>query len=150
MSSTITMDSNAATDMQVDIDAPRNHNPLDQQMENLNLKDSGPSDVGSTTESTTAASAPQATFEVDPETLALDMQQRCRLLLDELEQFQAYLRERKKANNVELRTFKSGLQAEMKLIDKVISKPILSSAHGADYYSSLQNRNPPIIRRSTP
>ena len=50
---------------------------------------------------------------------AADMQQRCRLLLDELETFSAHLKRLKKETQVELRMFKSGLQAEMKLIDKV-------------------------------
>jgi hypothetical protein len=44
---------------------------------------------------------------------AADMQQRCRLFLDELEQFQAYLKDQRKENQVELRTFKAGLQSEM-------------------------------------
>jgi len=51
--------------------------------------------------------------------LAADMQQRCRLFLDELEQFQAYLKDQKKENQVELRTFKAGLQSEMRTIEKV-------------------------------
>jgi hypothetical protein len=55
----------------------------------------------------------------DVELHAIDMQQRCRKLLDELEEFQAYLRQQNKENSVELRTFKGGLQAEMKLLDKV-------------------------------
>jgi hypothetical protein len=49
------------------------------------------------------------------------MQERCRILLNELEQFQAYLKKQRKEHTVELRTFKSGLQAEMKLIDKVLT-----------------------------
>lgn len=53
---------------------------------------------------------------------ALDMQRRCRLLLDELEQFQAYLKKQSKENDVELRTFKSDVQSEMKFIDKVHCK----------------------------
>jgi hypothetical protein len=53
------------------------------------------------------------------EKLASDMQQRCRVLLDELEQFHSYLKRQRRENHVELRTFKSGLQAEMKLLDKV-------------------------------
>lgn len=51
--------------------------------------------------------------------LAADMQQRCRLFLGELEQFQAYLKDKKNENQVELRTFKAGLQTELKTIDKV-------------------------------
>jgi uncharacterized protein involved in exopolysaccharide biosynthesis len=51
--------------------------------------------------------------------LAADMQQRCRLFLDELEQFQAYLKGERKENQAELRTFKAGLQSEMNTHDKV-------------------------------
>jgi hypothetical protein len=68
------------------------------------------------TENTSVA---EAEDEVDTHTLALDMQRRCRLLLDELEQFQAYLKKQSKENDVELRTFKSDVQSEMKFIDKV-------------------------------
>ena len=50
---------------------------------------------------------------------ALAMQRRCRDLLNELEEFQAYLKQQKKETTVELRTFKGGLQAEMKLLNKV-------------------------------
>jgi hypothetical protein len=57
--------------------------------------------------------------EIDAEKLASDMQARCRKLLNELEQFQAHLKKQRKEHTVELRTFRSGLQAEMKLIDKV-------------------------------
>lgn len=51
--------------------------------------------------------------------LAAHMQKRCRLFLNELEQFQAYLKGQKKENQVELRTFKSGLQMELRTINKV-------------------------------
>ena len=60
--------------------------------------------------------------EIDPTKvagLAADMQKRCRLFLDELEQFQAYLKDQKRENQVELRTFKSALQTELRTIDKV-------------------------------
>ena len=60
--------------------------------------------------------------EIDPievSELAADMQKRCRLFLDELEQFQTYLKDQKRENQVELRTFKSGLQTELRTIDKV-------------------------------
>jgi len=50
---------------------------------------------------------------------ALAMQQRCRDLLNELEEFQAHLKQQKKESSVELRTFKGGLQAEMKLLNRV-------------------------------
>ena len=49
---------------------------------------------------------------------AMALQQQCRRLLDELEQFQEYLRAVKKGDRVELRTFKNGLQAELKILDK--------------------------------
>jgi hypothetical protein len=58
--------------------------------------------------------------EIDAEKLATEMQLRCRMLLNELEQFQAHLKKQRKEHTVELRTFRSGLQAEMKLIDKVL------------------------------
>lgn len=58
--------------------------------------------------------------ENETRTLALDMQGRCRLLHDELEQFQAYLHKHNRDNSVELRLFKADVQSEMKLIDKVI------------------------------
>jgi len=51
--------------------------------------------------------------------LAADMQKRCRLFLDELEQFQTYLKDQKRENQVELRIFKSALQTELRTIDKV-------------------------------
>lgn len=54
---------------------------------------------------------------------ALAMQKRCRDLLNELEEFQAYLKQQKKESSVELRTFKGGLQAEMKLLNRVGSVP---------------------------
>ncbi|RDL39708.1 Uncharacterized protein BP5553_04048 [Venustampulla echinocandica] len=113
------MDGNVVMDTKIDPDISRNHNSLDRKMESLDLTDRRPFVACSATGSTEASSTPEASFEVDPEALALDMQQRCRLLLNELEQFQAYLKERNKANNVELRTFKGGLQAEMKLIHKL-------------------------------
>jgi hypothetical protein len=55
----------------------------------------------------------------DATTLASDMQQRCQLLLHELEQFEAHLRDQKKQSQVELRAFKSFLQSEMRMLDKV-------------------------------
>jgi hypothetical protein len=49
-----------------------------------------------------------------------DMLQRCQLLLDELEQFQLYLKQQKKDNDVEkFHTFKSHVQNEMRLLDNV-------------------------------
>lgn len=68
---------------------------------------------------TETTSVGEAEGEIDTHTLALDMQRRCRLLLDELEQFQAYLKKQNRENDIELRTFKSDVQSEMKFIDKV-------------------------------
>jgi hypothetical protein len=49
-----------------------------------------------------------------------DMLQRCQLLLDELEQFQSYLKQQKKDNAVEkFHTFKGHVQNEMRLLDNV-------------------------------
>jgi hypothetical protein len=59
--------------------------------------------------------------------LAVDMQQCCRVLLEEIEHFQSHLKRQRRENNVELRTFKSALQAEMKLLDKV----------SIDYHSAI-------------
>jgi len=50
---------------------------------------------------------------------ALYMQQRCQQILSEVEQFQSHLRKLKKDTGVESRVFKTGLQAEMRLLDKV-------------------------------
>lgn len=55
----------------------------------------------------------------DTELMANRMQQRCKLLLSELEEFQAYLKLQKKEKRVEVRAFKTGLHAEMKLLNKV-------------------------------
>ncbi|KAE9372305.1 hypothetical protein N431DRAFT_545000 [Stipitochalara longipes BDJ] len=65
---------------------------------------------------------PPGVGNIDPAEVArvaTDMQKRCRLFLDELEQFQTYLKGQKKENQVELRTFKSGLQTESRTIDKL-------------------------------
>ena len=76
-----------------------------------------------TTESGSVSGTSEATSildeEVDAGKLASEMQERCRILLKELEQFQAHLKRQRKENTVEVRTFRSGLQAEKKLIDKV-------------------------------
>ncbi|KAH7342715.1 hypothetical protein BKA65DRAFT_526759 [Rhexocercosporidium sp. MPI-PUGE-AT-0058] len=47
------------------------------------------------------------------------MQRRCQILLEELGQFQAHLRELKKETRVEVKGFKGGLQAEMKSLHKL-------------------------------
>lgn len=60
-----------------------------------------------------------SSLAMDPLVLAFDMQKRCRLMLEEVEEFQAYLKEQKRPNVVELRIFKNNLQAELKILDKV-------------------------------
>jgi hypothetical protein len=51
--------------------------------------------------------------------LARETQSRCQKLLEELEQFRAHLKLHKKEHTAELRPFKSGVQAELKLLNKV-------------------------------
>ena len=83
-------------------------------------------DINSSISKGSAPSSTVFTFasdDIDAEKLATEMQRRCRQLLSELEQFQAHLKKQRREHTVELRTFRSGLQAEMRLIDKV---PILS------------------------
>lgn len=50
---------------------------------------------------------------------ALDMQQRAKLLLDELGQFQQYLKDNKKERSIYLTAFKSDIQLELKQLEKV-------------------------------
>jgi hypothetical protein len=50
---------------------------------------------------------------------ASDMQQRARLLLDELVQFQLYLKERKREDVANLTSIKTDVQNELKLLEKV-------------------------------
>lgn len=59
----------------------------------------------------------------ETERMATRMQNRCKLLLEELEQFQAHLKLQKKEKRVEVRAFKTGLHAEMKLLNKVNLPP---------------------------
>lgn len=51
--------------------------------------------------------------------LALDMQQRCRVLLEELQQFHDYLKQQKREKAVESKLFGNRLKSEMKVIDRV-------------------------------
>lgn len=51
--------------------------------------------------------------------MATRMQQRCSLLLEEMEQFQSHLKQQKKEKHVEMRTFKNSVYAEMKLLNKL-------------------------------
>lgn len=53
------------------------------------------------------------------EAYALSLQKQCRDLLDELEQYQAYLKQKRVESTVEVRHFKNSVQSEMKLLDKV-------------------------------
>ncbi|CAG8956134.1 hypothetical protein HYFRA_00012051 [Hymenoscyphus fraxineus] len=63
------------------------------------------------------------TEQINHERLGAEMQERCRILVAELEEYQEYLRKQKKeSSSVELRTFRSGLNAEMKLINKLATK----------------------------
>jgi hypothetical protein len=57
--------------------------------------------------------------DYEGESHVLDMQQRARLLLEELEQFQTYLKEKKKEDTVHLSSFKTDVQHELKLLEKV-------------------------------
>jgi hypothetical protein len=95
---------------------------LNSNMKHLDLTDDS-TETGSVTVTTDASSVTHADAEPpnDASTLASEMHKRCRTLLDELEQFKFHLKQLKKENNIELRTFWSGLQAEMKLIEKVSS-----------------------------
>jgi hypothetical protein len=102
--------------------------PVDTQSSQALHEDMGDLEIISPTNGPEQPKDAEATSVVEPEnevdthTLALDMQRRCRLLLEELEQFQAYLKRQSKENDVEVRTFKSDVQSEMKFIDKVCCK----------------------------
>lgn len=50
---------------------------------------------------------------------AMDIQQRAKLLLEELVQFELYLKEKKREGTVYLTAFKSDVQNELKLLEKV-------------------------------
>jgi hypothetical protein len=51
---------------------------------------------------------------------AADMHQRAKLLLDELVCFQQYLKDKKREDAVYLSAFKSDVQQELKLLEKVL------------------------------
>ncbi|KAF4636789.1 hypothetical protein G7Y89_g1289 [Cudoniella acicularis] len=108
------MDTNGMGDHQDQIGSSETTNTLNGKMEELAVAEPV-TEVQQTVENAD---------EIDAEKLASEMQQRCRTLLAELEQFQAYLKQKRKEHGVELRTFKTGLQAEMKLIDKLASKDV--------------------------
>ncbi|CZS99365.1 hypothetical protein WAI453_008202 [Rhynchosporium graminicola] len=79
-------------------DEPQLENGIDEKMARLEL---------------------EKTDHNDTTQLAVNMQRRCQMLLEELAKFQAHLRELKKETRVEVRVFKGGLQSEMKSIDKL-------------------------------
>lgn len=54
-------------------------------------------------------------------TFAAELQEKCRLLLQELEAFQSHLKFEKKEHTVELRVFKNDVQNELKLLTRLVS-----------------------------
>ena len=60
-----------------------------------------------------------ATLSLSGERVAVEMQRRCQLVVDELEQFQEYLEEHKMEENVVLAGFRRNLEVEMRLLNKV-------------------------------
>jgi hypothetical protein len=97
---------------------------LHEDMADLDITTNGSETPTGTAVESEATLVTEADTGNDGPTLALNMQKRCRLLLDELEQFQAYLKEQGKENTAELRAFKTEVQSEMRLIDKVICETI--------------------------
>lgn len=95
--------------------ASENHPAMHNSPEASNIIDEADEIIPSPSQGDLADSDPS----IEVKKLAADMQQRCRLFLDELEQFQAYLRDQRKEKHVDLRIFRSGLQSEMKMLDKV-------------------------------
>ena len=65
----------------------------------------------------------EATNSHGAQSEASNMHQRAKLLLDELVRFQQYLKERKRENAIYLTAFKSDLQQELKLLEKVRCLP---------------------------
>ena len=57
------------------------------------------------------------------ENLASDLQDRCTRLLEEVEQFEAFLKEGRKSDMADLRRFKSAIIAESKATGKVSYLP---------------------------
>jgi len=109
-------------DMQTQADNQRNGvqpDALHGVMADLDITTSGSATPTETTVASKATSVTKSGNEIDGYALALNMQQRCRLLLDELEQFQAYLKEEGKEHSAELRALKTEVQSEMKVLDKV-------------------------------
>ena len=67
-------------------------------------------------------SALDVSDDADHVKLAANMVSRCSLLLTELEEFQFYLKEKKKDNVVDIKGFKNDLESELKRI-KNVSNP---------------------------
>ncbi|KAG9230072.1 hypothetical protein BJ875DRAFT_473224 [Amylocarpus encephaloides] len=97
------------------------HQDLEGKITELNVADAV-IEVESEERDTEDGSVTEVGPEVDAQGLASEMQERCRTLLSELEEFSQYLKAQRKENTVELRTFRNGLQSEMKLIDKLAKK----------------------------
>jgi hypothetical protein len=68
----------------------------------------------------------QGTDSRGARSLASDMQQRAKLLLDEIVQFQQYLKEKKREDAIYLNPFKSDVKLELKLLEKVQHSFLLS------------------------
>ncbi|TVY33396.1 UPF0415 protein-like protein, partial [Lachnellula subtilissima] len=113
-------------DMQTQADNQRNGvqaDALHGAMADFGITTSGYATPTETPVISEATSVTESGNEIDGHALALDMQQRCRLLLDELEQFQAYLKEEGKEHSAELRALKTEVQSEMKVLDKIAKPP---------------------------
>ena len=110
-------------------------------------------DINSGTNNGSAPSSTVSNFasdDIDAEKLATEMQRRCRQLLSELEQFQAHLKKQRREHTVELRTFRSGLQAEMRLIDKVLLIFLRKTAFANRVACSLSRKTPLQAKPRTP
>ncbi|KAI9049043.1 hypothetical protein LZ554_006891 [Drepanopeziza brunnea f. sp. 'monogermtubi'] len=72
------------------------------------------------------------TLVAETKELAEEMHQRCRVLLDELLQFQAHLKALKKEARVEVRCFKGGVQSELRILGKLLKSDPANpkTAHG--------------------
>ncbi|TVY53244.1 UPF0415 protein-like [Lachnellula cervina] len=118
-------------DMLTQADSQRNGvqpDALHGAMADLDISTNGSATPTETTVTSEATSITEADNEIDGHALALDMQQRCRLLLDELEQLQAHLKDEGKEHSAELRALKTEVQSEMRVIDKVICDASLKTA----------------------
>ena len=117
-------------DTQNQADSQRNGvqtDALHKDMTGLDISTNGSKTSMGTTVESKATSVTEADIENDGPALALDMQNRCRFLLDELEQFEGYLKEQGKDKTTELRPFKTEVQAEIRSIDKVVHETFRGS-----------------------